>query len=179
MPFGTFWIFTRKEWGPDGHMRFRKKHSERPMNFRDAVSGLLQRNAQHFELQGMSGVQLTICAASRSNQNGLNLWEFKLVGLAPQALPLNFVVRFSIHFNIWVQHFNAVHAPLKHSEYLQGKNGEQLAICAFAKSIQNGWKISEMQWVPYFNAMLAPLNYKEWVGSSWPYAQLQEAIRTA
>ena len=86
-------------------------------------------------LQGMNGVQAdNTCAVARSNQNRQSCWELQWVGLAPQAFPCK-ICGNSLE---WMQHFNLVRAPLKHSEYLQGMSGNQLTICAVARSNQNG-----------------------------------------
>jgi len=73
------------------------------------------------------------------------------VGHAPQAFPSKVckTVWYSMQMNVnvWVQHLNAVRAPLKHSEYLQRMNGDQLALCAVARSNQNNKSLLELQWV--------------------------------
>ena len=135
------------------------------------------------------GTKLTICAVARSNQNGQSLWELQWVGLAPQAIPC----KNCGNSLVWMLHFNAVRAPLKHSEYLQGMNGHQLTICAAARSNQNGqslwglwwvdhapqafplkiagtvWYSMHMNvWVQYFNAARAPLKDPEYLqGMNW------------
>ena len=57
----------------------------------------------------------------------------------------NSLVQHADNVKVWVQYFNAVRAPLNHSEYLQGMNGDQLTICAVARSNQNGQSCWELQ----------------------------------
>jgi len=157
-------------------------------------------------LQGMSGDQLTACAAAR---HGQTLWELQWVSHAPQALPFKLrgtvnkfgtACRWMFQSNISMQC-----APLKHSEYLQGMSGHQLTVCATADTAKVFGSCSgltmrpkhfcqkvggkcmccyalmiecniSMQCAPLWNILNI---YKEWMGTSWPYAQLQEAIITA
>ena len=97
-------------------------------------------------LQGMSGGQLTICAAARSNQNGQSVWALQWVGLAPKLK--------SFLSNLWDQ----------------------------SGSCSNHMYVFKVQHFNTAGALWNILNInicKEWVGTSWPYVQLQEAIRTA
>ena len=108
-----------------------------------------------------------------------------------------------MNVNVWVQHFNAVRAPLKHSEYLQGTNGDQVDhICSCKKQSERPkskalrvaveWPCPKqflvkfagtvwyecnilMQCAPLWNILNI---YREWMGTRWPFALLQEAIRT-
>ena len=110
------------------------------MQYFNAVCAPL-KHSEYLYLQGMNGDQLTICAAARSNQNGQSIIirELNCVGRAPQAFQFVGTVWYSMQLNVSValQYFNEVRATLKRSEYVQGMSGDQLTICAIARSNQN------------------------------------------
>ena len=113
----------------------------------------------------MSADQLTVCAAARSNQNAQSLWELQGLYHAPQAFPSNVWGNMLLRIHIWVQYFNAVRAPVKHSEYLQGMSGDQLSVCRAARSNQNSQSLWGLQWVDHA-PQVSPLKLAETFGTA-------------
>ena len=95
------------------------------------------KHSEYLQLQGIIGDQLTICAAvGWPCASGV---PFKICGNS-------LVATACMHMNVWVQRNISIAmqcAPLKHSKYLQGMSGDQLTICAAARSNQNDQSLWE------------------------------------